>query len=183
MAQFVKTTALECPSQQAMDVEALPATTPGLMLYPDLCRMDEGVHCMPSTYDQLKVDVNTLRPCFGTIFQVCSLYCDCPKCFGVSGRSEVLCFMQSCACYKILDCSDAEKRCCALENNNCYCIQPRTICQNQFQCCCCDVRAALPCSSDVPALINIAGCNICANGAAKCACCATVGELTGASKE
>ncbi|CAD7968635.1 unnamed protein product [Amoebophrya sp. A120] len=175
MADMIKTQALECPAQQAMG-EKLPAMSPGLNLYPTIC---EGTHCMPNESGDAAADPNDLIPCFGCLFCIESLYCTFPACIGCSGNSEVLFCQQTVACCKPLDCKDAEKRCCACDNCNMYLMQPRTLVQCNQQCFCIDVRAALPCTKDVPMIVNMMGINCFPTTG----CCKKLGAITGNDKK
>ncbi|CAD7940465.1 unnamed protein product [Amoebophrya sp. A25] len=179
---IVKTTPMECPAQESMDVVKMPATTPGLRLYPAMCNM-EGCHEMPNDSADSSVDVADLKPCYADGCSICSLYLVFPACIGVSGSSEMCCSQMTCACCKVLDCSDAEKRCCTFCNYNNYLIMPRTCVQNQVQVGCVDQRAAFPCTKDVPCLCNYMCINCCADFGCKFACCATVGDLIPRLKE
>lgn len=107
-----------------------------------------------------------------------SLYCNCPENLGCKGKCEVCCYScEETACKGLDPGTNAQKICCVCWKGSCVLIQPRTCISMQEQICCCDCRAALPCTDEVPCIVNILGINLCADFGCKCACCQTVGQL------
>ncbi|CAD7940461.1 unnamed protein product [Amoebophrya sp. A25] len=175
-------TVMQCPAQETMENVQLPATMAGLKPYPEVCYM-EGCHEMPNKSGDGGVKVTDMQPCYGDGCSICSIYCTFPACIGCSGADETCCSQCTYACCKVLDCSDAEKRCCTFVNCNHYLIVPRTCRQQTCQCCCVDGRQAFPCTKEVPCLINCLCCTCFANWGTSCQCCKTIGDLIPSLKE
>jgi len=170
--ELVQTNALECPGQETMGAKAEQKS---MMLYPTMCAM-EGCHMANDSTDGGD-HLASLVPIGACCCMIDSCFCKFPACIGCQGKSECLFLQGTCACCKILDCSDSEKRCCAFVCNE-YMIQPRTLIQQQVQCFCIDRRCALPCTKDVPMMVNVYGFNCYpATG-----CCKTVGDLVPSTK-
>ena len=49
---------------------------------------------------------------------------------------------------------------CNICNGHLDCIRPKSCCQFTSQILCCDVRAALPCTEEVPCMVNFLGLNL-----------------------
>mmetsp|Transcript_10928 Transcript_10928/g.26806 ORF Transcript_10928/g.26806 Transcript_10928/m.26806 type:complete len:177 (+) Transcript_10928:78-608(+) len=167
--ELVQTNALECPGQETMGEKVEKPTS--MMMYPTMCDMAEGCHMANDSTDGGD-HLADLQPCSACCCYIESLFCKFPACIGCQGKSECLFLQGTCACCKILDCSDAEKRCCAFVCNE-YLIMPRTCIQQQVQCFCVDRRIALPPTKDVPCIVN-AFCFTCYP---KTGCCLKVGDI------
>eukprot|EP00929_Paragymnodinium_shiwhaense_P003715 TRINITY_DN10432_c0_g1_i1.p1 TRINITY_DN10432_c0_g1~~TRINITY_DN10432_c0_g1_i1.p1 ORF type:complete len:169 (+),score=41.99 TRINITY_DN10432_c0_g1_i1:74-580(+) len=129
--------------------------------------------------DGTEVLLKDLRVWFGGCCAIYSLYCNFPEALGCKGNCEVCCFQCEETMCKCLDPStNRQKVCVVCCDGRSNCIMPKTCLSIQEQICCFDCRCALPCTEEVPCLLNLCGINCCADKECRCSfCCQTVGEL------
>jgi hypothetical protein len=148
--------------------------------------MNEGVHCAGEKVTTRAVDdvpVEELVPCCGECCSIASLFCSFPGCIGCTGQCGLLFCMCKYTCCKLLDCKDADKRCCTLDSCNMYLTYPNKCYECTGQYFCMDMRAAFPCTAKVPCIVNMLGLTCCAGWKCKVACCKKVGDLIPELKE
>lgn len=129
--------------------------------------------------DVSTVPVEELRPIGALCCVMDSLYCSFPGCIGCAGKYKFLCCMSKFSCCKCLPnpSEDEDRRCCAIQEQQRYLIIPQSCCEIQMHICCVDRRGALPCTPQVPCIVNLYGFTCCSDWKCTPGCCKTVGEL------
>ncbi len=130
----------------------------------------------PDAHDneRQKTDVADLRPCTACCCVISSLYCSFPDCVGCSGEYMCCCLSTT---FKICKPSKSSSDCCIINENNCLCIYPTTLCMGQSQCFFVDSRCALPCNDEVPCVVAMFCFTLCYRGNWSGKCCTTLGAI------
>ncbi|CAD7940463.1 unnamed protein product [Amoebophrya sp. A25] len=171
--------AMEVPIQHEMESHWMKP-----MFYVDpakiaTCEFHEGCHMAEEedNRDATAVKTEDLIPIGACCCVIDSLYCTFPACLGCTCDGTLL-FLQGRAAFcKPLDCKDEDKRCCAIAELQEYCVIPTRFGEGKCQICCLDRRYAIPCTDNVPCLVNSCGLNCMADFGCKIACCKTIGDL------
>ena len=120
------------------------------------------------------VDIGQLRMIQGCCCGITSLYCDWPACVGCQYASEALCLKCS-----GIQCKPSKEQgqCCTVLEAKCVCKKPSTCLGMQTQVFCCDSRAAIPCTQQVPCAVGAFGLILCYNRQCKMSCCKKLAEI------
>ena len=120
------------------------------------------------------IDVGKLRPITGCLCGIQSLYLDWPACLGCVAHQECLCLKGQ---LKACKTSKEEGQCCILIEQKYVMKKPQTCIQQQQQCFCVDQRCALPCTDEVPCILNILGLTCCMQKKCAVKCCAILSDI------
>ena len=110
-----------------------------------------------ASIDVDEVNMDALIPYYSCCCFISSLYTDTVNCWGCTTGGQFLCF----DCDVVgLKRSKEQGKICNLCSGHLDCIVPKSCCQFTSQVLCLDARAALPCTDEVPCMVNCLGLNL-----------------------
>ena len=110
-----------------------------------------------ASVDVDEVNMDALIPYYSCCCFIESIYTDTVNCWGCTTGGQLLFF--DCD-FVGLKRSKETGKVCNICSGHLDCIVPKSCCQFTSQILCCDVRAALPCTDEVPCMVNFLGLNL-----------------------
>ena len=126
---------------------------------------------------QIRLDgVNQMKmiPCYACCCTVTSLYTDKTNCWGCDVGGQLLCLDCDCTGFKP---SKEEGKICTITEGHLTCIKPLTCVQITSQIFCLSSNAALPCTEEVPCIVNVLGMNCAYKKKPIFGCCSNIETL------
>jgi hypothetical protein len=127
-----------------------------------------------ASVDVDEVNMDALIPYYSCCCFINSLYTDTVNCWGCSTGGQLLCF--DCD-FVGLKRSKEPGKICNILSGHLDCIVPKSCCQFTSQILCLDSRAALPCTDEVPCMINFFGLTLAYKKKFIPGCCMKVGVM------